>query len=278
MRASQPGRVVVAGDLHGRVPWALHVIDRAAQLLDGEPVKIILQLGDFGIWPGPAGDEYLRLVTEACTARGVLIRFIEGNHDWPAPLPAMRVTQHPRAVSWLPRGCRWEWHGRTWLAMGGATTLDRAGPPCRGCAALSAQARARCSHCGGTGRLGRTEGVNWWPEEEITDVDAAAAIAAGPADVLISHDCPAGVTHSFPGRPWWFYAEIPRAEAHAARLQRIVDGTRPQHVIHGHLHRGYQRPADFGYGPAEITGLDRDREPYNYGTLDVRGMTWDMTP
>jgi hypothetical protein len=41
----------------------------------------------------------------------------------------------------LPRGHRWRWHGRDWLALGGAVSLDRGV---------------------------RTAGVNWWPEEEIT--------------------------------------------------------------------------------------------------------------
>ena len=58
-------------------------------------------------------------------------------------------------------------------------------------------------------RAVRTEGVDWFPAEEITDAQEAAVIAAGHADVLVSHDCPSGVAHTFgrrtvvvgPGRP-----------------------------------------------------------------------------
>ena len=52
------------------------------------------------------------------------------------------------------------------LALGGAVSLDRAG---------------------------RTEGVDWWPQEEITPRQAASVIEAGPAAVMVTHECPAGI-------------------------------------------------------------------------------------
>lgn len=287
MRIEAPRRIVVAGDVHGYAPHVEQIIGMAAKLLDGEPQKIILQVGDFGIMPGPGGLDYLHAVLDACHEHDVRIWLIDGNHDSPDMLPGLEISGNERQlVNWLPRGYRWEWHGRTWLAMGGAVSVDRAGPPCLSCHGRGATAVQRCRKCGGLGRFPRTEGVNWWPEERISLADADRAIAGGPADVLVSHDCPARVVHAFPDRPFWYApADLAAAEENAELLQIVASATRVTHNIHGHLHMGYQRYADFGYGPVTITGLDREPRPdllhrpkFSTGLLDVTGMIWDMAP
>ena len=252
-RTAAPNRIIVAGDWHGNTDWAEHVIGRAGSLLAGEERKRILHLGDFGIWPGIGGAEYLDSVLGACFEHGVDLWFVDGNHEDFTQLEAFRVSeQDDKVVTWLPRGHRWEWHGRTWLALGGAVSVDRA-------------VRVK-------GNLG------WWPEEEITDEQEHAVIAGGPADVMVCHDCPAGVVHAFGPRPReWAETDLARSERHAQRLQRIVDAVQPSHLMHGHLHMAYQRVCDFGYGPVEVTGLDRDggRGP-NWAVLDVKSMTWEV--
>lgn len=253
-----PRRVVAAGDWHGNTPWALHVIAVAAGLLKDEPVKLLLHCGDFGIWPGVRGRDYLFQVSAALDQAGARLWFVDGNHedhDMLAglgrrdglPVPAgPGVAGLEARVFWLPRGHRWTWHGRTWLACGGGVSLDRAV---------------------------RTEGENWWPAEEITGEQEQAVTAAGRADVMLTHDCPAGVTHIFPGRPaWWDEADVTRSQAHEERLQRIVDAVQPRHIIHGHLHRVYGRTCDFGYGPVRVTGLGADGAPGNYVLLDTVAM------
>jgi hypothetical protein len=243
-----PGRILVAGDWHGNTRWAQHVIREAGTLLTGEQPKTILHLGDFGIWPGLDGAAYLNAVLGACLAHGVQILFIDGNHEDFSQLEGLRI-RDGQLVSWLPRGYRWTWHGRIWLALGGGVSLDR---------------------------IGRTEGRDWWPEEEITGEQEAAVIAGGCADVLVSHDRPSGVVHSFPDRPsWWDQRDVDRSEQHEERPQRIVDAVRPGHLMHGHLHRGYQRLTDFGYGPVQVTGLDMDGKNWNYAILDTRTMEWE---
>jgi Calcineurin-like phosphoesterase len=285
MHTETPTRVLVAGDWHGYAPHAVHVIRRAAALLDGEPQKIVLQAGDFGILPGPGALDYLHAVLTACYDNDVRVWFTEGNHDDPALLTALEISGEERQyVNWLPRGHRWEWHGRTWLAMGGGVSLDKAGPPCLRCTGRGAYQRQMCPKCGGLGRFPRVEGESWWPEEDITLAQAEKAMAAGPADVLLSHDCPARVVHAFPDRPWWYAPEdLLRSEANAELLQCIATGTRVKHVIHGHLHMGYQRMCDFGYGPVTVTGLDREPRPdmarrpkHSTGILDIKEMIWDM--
>ena len=257
--AGEPRQIVVAGDWHSNEEWALSVLRRVPGLLGSEPRRMILHLGDFGIWPDAAGQAYLAHVSAALAAVRAELWFVNGNHeDFPqlgrlarerGHTPDGRIEVRPR-LFYLPRGYRWTWHGRRWLACGGGVSLDRAG---------------------------RTEGVDWWPAEEITDAQEAAVIADGPADVLASHDCPSGVAHAF-GRPpsWWDPADLARGDAHRRRLQRITDAVRPVHLMHGHLHRAYQRLCDFGYGPVQVTGLDADARLRNFAVLNVATMAWQL--
>ena len=146
--AGGPRRIVVAGDWHGNEEWAVSVIRRVPSLLAGESRRLILHLGDFGIWPDRDGKAYLDRVSGALAEAEAELWFVDGNHEDFSQLgkldenpgPDGRVPVVPRIMH-LPRGYRWSWHGLTWLACGGAVSLDRAV---------------------------RTEGVDWWPQEEIT--------------------------------------------------------------------------------------------------------------
>jgi hypothetical protein len=241
-----PDRVGVAGDWHGNTPWAIKAVRKMAGYL--APPRIILQLGDFGIWPGPDGASYLAGLDAALASAEAELWFIDGNHEdftqlRPEPF---QVTER---IRYLPRGHRWTWHDRTWLALGGAVSLDRAR---------------------------RTPGLDWWPEEEITWRQAGAVISAGPADVMITHECPAGIAHEFPPRPsWWAASDLRRNDAHRALMREVVLGVRPGWLMHGHLHIGYQREVDLGAGPLQVTGLDRDgAEHGNWAILDTTTMRW----
>jgi Calcineurin-like phosphoesterase len=252
-----PRRILVAGDWHGDEDWALSVIRRAQSTLARESPRLILQLGDFGVWPDRAGQDYLARVSKALAEVEAELWFIDGNHeDFPQlarlasdTTPDGRVVVRP-GLFHLPRGYHWTWHGLRWLACGGGVSLDRAG---------------------------RTEGVDWWPAEEITDAQEAAISSGGHADVLVSHDCPSGVAHTF-GRPpsWWDPVDLARNDAHRRRLQRIVDAVQPSRIMHGHLHRAYQRSCDFGYGPVQVTGLDADNRLRNFAVFNVADMSWEL--
>jgi hypothetical protein len=249
----EPSKVLVAGDVHGSVPCTLGVIHQASRL---PPPRYLLQLGDFGFRVPSAG-----LTTVAYTARraGVTIWVVEGNHDDHPGLAAAAARHGPSEgpvpldtagpVFHLRRGQRWQWHGRTWLAAGGAVSPDRAA---------------------------RTAGVDWWPEEELTDTQAEAIAAGGPVDVLACHDRPAGVPYTYPPAPdWWDDADLARSAVHCERLQRLIDQVQPSHVMHGHLHDVYERTVDTGYGPLRVTCLDCNGRPGSWRVLDVRSMEWE---
>ncbi len=251
-----PRRVVVAGDWHGNRYWAINVIRRVPQLLSWEQPRVILHLGDFGIWPDQEGRRYLGAVSTVLAEVHAELWFVDGNHEDFRQLAGLAgdTTQDGRVrvqpgIFHLPRGYRWQWHGRSWLACGGGVSIDRAL---------------------------RTEGRDWWPQEELTDAQEAAIIAGGHADVLMSHDCPSGVDHDFPGAPPAWAPDLARAQAHRQRLQRVVTAVRPGHLLHGHLHRGYQRSCDFGYGPVQVTGLAADGTARNFAVLDTAAMAWQL--
>ncbi|GAB2824970.1 hypothetical protein GCM10022221_23760 [Actinocorallia aurea] len=251
---STPEKILVAGDWHGNGAWARDVIRRLPALLPDESPRLVLHCGDFGVWPG--GEEYLREVDTALAEADAVLGFVDGNHEqFPVLHAAPELDGRGRVrdrVWHLRRGHRWTWHGRTWLALGGAVTLDA---------------------------VARTEGETWWPEEEITEAEAEAVRAAGPADVMVTHDCPPAVGHEWgPPPSWWARADVDRNEAHRALLQAVVDDIRPSHLIHGHLHRPYQRTAPMPHGPVCVTGLAADGDPANWSVLNVRTMDWSPVP
>ena len=156
-----PKRVLAAGDWHGNRDWALSVVKRVPQLLRDEQTRVVLHLGDFGIWPGIEGRRYLDAVSAVLDLVNAQLWFVDGNHEDFPQLARMasdilrdgRVEVRPN-IFHLPRGYRWDWHGLTWLACGGGVSLDKAA---------------------------RTEGANWWREEEITGKQEAAIAAGTPS-------------------------------------------------------------------------------------------------
>jgi len=251
----QPGRILALGDVHGNTNWTVGRILSARAQLREEPFKLLLQAGDFGVWPGHFGGKFLYEVSQALEKADASLWFIDGNHECFPLLDTLRCGKPgivpidaAQRIWHLPRGTRWTWHGRTWMALGGAVSIDKAQ---------------------------RIEGRDWWPEEAITAAQAQEACAGGPCDVLLSHDCPSGVRHSFGPIPRnWDQRDADASEEHRAKLQGVVNTTRPSHIIHGHLHRGYSRMCDFGYGNVSVTGLDMDGERFNAVALDTRTMTW----
>lgn len=260
MSMINPHAVVVAGDWHGSTRWATDMVDMLDELLPDEPRRLVLHAGDFGVWPG--GEDYLRQLTYALEDADAELWFVDGNHEWFPQLRRLsaatgaggRLTGRDRIpvtdrISWLPRGYRWSWHGRTWLALGGAVSVDR---------------------------VGHVEGVDWWPDETITEEQAEWVVDGGPADVMLCHDAPASVPLRLRPPPrWWAAADLARADRHREQLQDVVDAMRPSHLIHGHYHLEHQQTVPMAHGPVEVTGLDRDRALRgNYRVLDVRHMRW----
>lgn len=234
-----PAAVMLAGDWHGNTHRACTTIWSAA--LRG--IRAVIQLGDFGYWtPGSGTERYLSAVEEACTTHDVMLLVVDGNHEYFPGLLALPVDpdtglrQISPHIFHLPRGLRWNWHGFTWMALGGAHSVDR--------------------HM-------RKEGVSWWPQEHLSDDDVVRATAGGPVDVIVSHDAPAGV--HIPGLPSDSFppSQIAAADEHRARVGAVVDATRPALMFHGHYHIRYSA----WRGNTHVFGLADDGSSTRDNTL-----------
>lgn len=258
-----PTRVLVAGDWHANLEWSVGVIEQLPKLLPDEDEPLILHLGDFGLWPGYEGMTFLEDVEEALMEHDAQLWFVDGNHDATPEVDALlrrgpredgrvrvqtdRSHWNGQRIHYLPRAHRWRWHGRTWLALGGATSVDH---------------RARV--------LGRS----WWPGEAIALADTYRATEPGPADVMVCHDAPDGVPMDLPDAPdWW---DMEPAHRHRELLGRVVDEVRPSWLMHGHYHVSHETTVQRSYGPLRVTGLDRDGALSGaHRVLNIETMEWE---
>lgn len=211
-----PDLLMLAGDWHGNLPWAEVAIRHAAD----NGVDTIVQLGDFGYWvDDPATAEYLATVNRELAAADIRLFWIDGNHEDHSRVADWTDTDRFPQVRYLPRGFRWQWWGRTWMAVGGAMSVDK--------------------------QL-RIEGESWWPQEELTEADVEYASRDGDVDVIVSHDCPRGV--DIPGvgpdtkggaRGNWPADILAEAQRHREKLAAICAATAPDWLFHGHYHIPY---------------------------------------
>ncbi|QDE34844.1 metallophosphatase family protein [Microbacterium foliorum] len=235
-------RVAVCGDWHGNVGWA-RTIARVLPYLASD-VKTLLHLGD---WAMPAA-EMDEVFAETDIDR---ILVTVGNHeqfDQITPLldahpgQAVRVS---RLTWFLPRPARLTIGGRRVLSLGGAASVDR---------------------------QSRIEGLTWFPDEAVSDESIAAAIAGGPADLMLTHEGPAGT----PVRP---VREILRTNPHRfpktaleasaasrARIAEVWDAVRPELLAHGHMHVAAGGKTEDG---RRVASLGRDGHEGNLAILDM---------
>lgn len=229
---------LLVGDTHANTPFLLAAL-RTARHLD---LPTVIQLGDFGYWPH--AHDFLRLAALARSEYHVDLWFIDGNHEHHHALalatrsgtrldssPASPVELSPGFI-YLPRGSVVTIASRRTLCVGGAVSLDRST---------------------------RTPGVDWFPEERLDDQHIASAISAGPVDILLSHDAPAGWTIpglSLPQTAW--VKELPAAYEHRLRLEEVFNTTTPSTVFHGHYHTAYALELERPWGKVDVYGLGHD--------------------
>ena len=202
-------KYMVLGDTHGDLAWTKKMLGVA----NIRGIKTIFQVGDWGfLWPADPNERqgYEWLESELAE-RGQTMYFIDGNHDWHTELNARTWSKN---LFYMQRGSTLVFptddpdddHGIVLGFMGGAPSIDKA-------------------H--------RSEGVDWFPEEEVTEADYVRA----PVDILFTHDAPA-LPPDFKGFPLGeeLEARCARHREHVANVARI---TQPRLLIHGHYHRHY---------------------------------------
>ena len=246
---SQP-RIGLVGDTHADTMWTTSVIKMFAQ----QGIDMIVQLGDFGWWPHLT---FVDTVARCAARHEVTFAFIDGNHEdhtdlqrWanlrhPDRSPADPVEMHP-SLWYLPRGCAWEWHGVRLRACGGAFSIDY---------------------------QARIPGLSWFPDsEEPSNDDIRRTIAAGPADVLLTHDHPE-LGYKLPGIPG-VPDKLERMSAGTRlKLAAVVEEVKPKLVVHGHWHQTYVERID----GLTVAGLTCNRRPTATTILDLETLQTDTT-
>lgn len=224
-----PERIALVGDLHGNLVAARRVVEKVA-----DHTKLLIQLGDFGFWPGRDGVRYVERLGRQLARYDCTLLFLDGNHDWHDGLnalpvdPVMGLRRITHQIWHIPRGESWVWDGVVWMALGGAVSVDKDG---------------------------RTPGVDWWPQETVGAGDIEHAIARGRVDVMLTHDAPAGVVvpgiDDRPDNGGWSLEAIAESNAHREMLRAVVADVRPSRLWHGHYHVRYSSQLVFE-GDAEI--------------------------
>lgn len=232
-----PSTVVLAGDWHGNRCRAEEALVETAKY----GVNVLVHLGDFGFWtPGSGSRAYLDGIEERCKDLGITLMWVDGNHEDHASLNAIPLsvngTRYVRPhIIHLPRGFRWTWNGKTWMALGGAHSVDS---------------------------LIRKLGVNVWEEERLSEDDVTRAVAGGAVDIVAAHDCPNKVYVPYPVSNTFPLSQIALAERHRDVVGDVVDAVRPSILFHGHYHVRHtgERPLPDG-GVTKIVGLSDDTGP-----------------
>lgn len=244
----EASRVFLAGDWHGNRGWAQECFDLAT----AEGCDVLVQLGDFGLWPGREAG-WLDHVEGLAERSGIPMLWVDGNHEdhdsldrWRAESDKRGLVRMRAHVTWATRGARWNWSGRRFGALGGAVSVDR---------------------------FLRREGVNWWAQEALSQADVDR-LGDEPLDVLFAHAAPASGAMGLP--PLRLPGDIVR-DARRTRdlISQAVARTRPELLVHGHYHQRVSYRVDGSR--AEGLAHDGAGSPDAWAVLDLRdGLT--LTP
>ena len=251
-------RIGLAGDWHGnRIdgPESIHRLRKVAPEID-----TVYQLGDFGIWPGRYGTEFVDAVQGSYRRADAICYVTPGNHDDYSQINKVPVSDdglqwiRPN-VALIPRGHRWELGGRSFVSLGGAPSVDF------------------------TSRQPR---ISWWKEEMITKEEAQAVADAGYADIMLAHDSPDGGTRAVQriiddpmGVEYWGQEGIAWARVGRKRMNTAYYGVKPKLFAHGHYHTADFDPGNPEKGEGAFLSLDMNGTRANLAVLDLE--TWEIT-
>ncbi|MRG60677.1 hypothetical protein GE115_12475 [Agromyces sp. CFH 90414] len=227
-------RIGLLGGVRGRLSELVQVLD----VLSSRGVRLIVQLGDFGVpWPTGSAQRDLAKLTRRLALRGQRLLFLAGSHDWSPMLndrSGLTPDWSPEGIRWLssrvgflPNGFRASFSsGRSFAVLGGAASVDRAI---------------------------RTRGVDWWPEELATEQDLQV-LGDEHSDVLFGHDAP---------------LDLPEVDAAFATMATTWPLDDIRYAIAGRatFHRGFLQVAPSLYVGSHYERFIIDAVGFRHGSL-----------
>ena len=251
--------VGILGDTHGQQRWTGFALWTYAQ----HGIDTVYQVGDFGFRKSNSGksDPFSLFVNDKAKTLGIRLVVIPGNHEDYDVIDSVPVSddgwQHYMSnIDIAPRGHRWTQEGVSFVALGGAPSVDRMWR-------LSQQ---------------RPKMKLWWHQEAITEEDVEKTIAGGHADIMLAHDAPfvQQIQKAIGHNPHGFAREdIEYAYEGRKLIDKAFSGVRPKVFIHGHYHFNVDETVNWPNGESRVFGLDRDGTAGAIGFLDLS--TLDVT-
>lgn len=232
-------KVLFAGDTHGDSYHIRRILKEA----DEEGCDAVFQVGDFGYWEHKAeGVEFINQVAGYAWDLALPLYFLDGNHDKTSLLlekyqerDVEGFIQLRDYLFYAPRGHRWTWGHRKFIALGGAYSVDKAWR-------LDLEYKnhlklqKRNVYRAPSNQLSTdTSGTLWFPEEQMTDndMDTILLTDSSPVDVIVAHDKPRAAN------PGWNRKDYLECYPNQDRLQKAVRALQPSLFVHGHLHYRY---------------------------------------
>ncbi len=199
--------LIFVGDVHAEfVHFRKHLLKMPKD-------AIIIQIGDFGIWPYYQSDWEKNWIK---VKRNDPIYFIDGNHEYHPFFEGITTpTEIWNGLIFIPRGTVLELDGKTIGFLGGGTSVDKDY---------------------------RTPGHDWFPEECVTDAQADLLLsnAAGKKiDILATHVPPAStILANFDQNNLRRWGIDPSwMDPSAIAVQRVWNELDNPELFCGHLHR-----------------------------------------
>lgn len=249
MKEMMSNRIGVAGDWHGDLGWAL----RAIRSFKSAGIDTVIHLGDFGIWPN--SPKFIRRIESLLGQLDMNLYVVPGNHEDyvqinNTPVAEDGLQYFTSRIILFPRGYRWNWAGRSFVALGGANSIDFEG---------------------------RTQGINWWAEESITLGDAYRTIQDGVAEVMFAHEAPSGVVPMTGHGEKWSARGLAYAAQSSEVMLQVVDAIQPKLFMHGHYHYYYDKivVSDVGYNTRYI-GIDKEYTQYNMAVISLDTLSVEL--
>lgn len=251
---SLPRFVPVFGDWHGDVEWAKACV----RWLSEEGYTRALHVGDFAIGFNN-NRQYTKPLNYLCQQLGIKLYITPGNHENYDVINALPLLTEGEDAGWqqlasnllvAPRGLRWSWRDVSFVSLGGGNSIDH--------------------------RL-RTQGRDWWREEQITMGDIMNIEAGGKADVMITHVAPNAAEYDLDGS-YWRPEDVRYSDESRTVMDLALAAVQPKLFFHGHYHVYKEQDAtvqaeDGNKFTTHFVSLGMNKQEYNAVVLDLIGLS-----
>lgn len=220
-------KIALVGDVHGDTTAALTAIYRASDM----GAERIIFLGDFGY---NFTEHFVSELTVASEATGLLIEWIDGNHENFSYLQSIGFNLGSRFI-YHRRGSTEYIDGVKFMFLGGATSVDR---------------------------QYREAGRSWWPQEALTFSEIAYAFDKAPGtDVMLMHDAPYLPPMMDDSKAHFPKVDLAISAAHRTLVKIVYKEAKPKYVFHGHFHVSYTDVRREEWGTTTIQGINMGGNP-----------------